>query len=169
MMLWGRGITPRGPLPPQRRWQKPVTHITQHYTGWGYMKMSAGLYKEEPAAHSIIQSPKGCAVVHSHDSLFSSHTLISLFSPVSCGLRCLFVCVHQAGVETRRQRHTKENHEKQHVSGSIKNCNVLKEHVLHCRFYRFTRKSQLVCFCLSVSCMCLCVCRSVCVYVHLCV
>lgn len=55
------------------------SHTSHSITRDGVTGKCQPTHKEEPSAHRIIWLPEGGAILHSHDSSLSTHTLFSLY------------------------------------------------------------------------------------------
>lgn len=77
-MLQAKPGWPRGSVASQGR-GRSQSHTSHSITRDGVTGKCQPTHKEEPSAHRIIRLPEGGAILHSHDSSLSTHTLFSLY------------------------------------------------------------------------------------------
>lgn len=80
-MLRAESKWPRGSVASQGP-GRSQSHTSHSITRDGVTGKCQPTHKEEPSAHRIIQLPEGGAILHSHDSSLSTHTLFSLYSSI---------------------------------------------------------------------------------------
>lgn len=88
-MLRAKSKWPLGSVASQGR-GRSQSHTSHSITRDGVTGKCQPTHKEEPSAHRIIRLPEGGAILHSHDSSLSTHTLFSLYFFESIFLSRLF-------------------------------------------------------------------------------
>lgn len=73
-MLQAKSTWPPGPMASQGH-GRSQSHTSHSITRDGVTGKCQQTHKEEPSAHRIIRLPEGGAILHSHDSSLSTHTL----------------------------------------------------------------------------------------------
>lgn len=91
-MLWAKSKWPQGSVASQGR-GRSQSHTSHSITWDGVTGKCQPTHKEEPSAHRIIRLPEGGAILHSHDSSLSTHTLFSLYFFESISLFHVFTSV----------------------------------------------------------------------------
>lgn len=94
-MLRAKSKWPRGSVASQGR-GRSQSHTSHSITRDGVTGKCQPTHKEEPSAHRIIRLPEGGAILHSHDSSLSTHTLFSLYFWIHFSflvISCFHLCV----------------------------------------------------------------------------